>query len=218
METYWPRRLHQPVNQTNSTAAVAAAAVVAAVADTTLTASTVATSVDPTDEDDFDKVRKHRQEDKRAKEGWKHELQRYIDAPDTEDVAKTMDTLVWWRVSIICISKCNLLTYHTQDNSRMFPTLARIALDILPIPASSVACERLFSRAKQVATPRRTRLDPEIFEAIEALHYHWKRDLVDHARMNSENVEIIEDELADFVVMAEEEELLAEMEALYLQQ
>ncbi|EKM48247.1 uncharacterized protein PHACADRAFT_70898, partial [Phanerochaete carnosa HHB-10118-sp] len=53
-----------------------------------------------------------------------------------------------------------------------YPTLARMALDILGIPASSVSCERLFSRAKLVNTDRRSSLGSDIFEALEALNFH----------------------------------------------
>lgn len=90
----------------------------------------------------------------------------------------------------------------------MYPTLARIALDILPIPASSVGCEQLFSRAAQVATDRRSRLGPEKFEWIECLHYHWKRDLPDFIRNKPEEVEEVD---LDFeYIMVEETELNAD--------
>lgn len=198
MEKYWPLRLHQP------------AASPAGPAADDQSADTVATR-EP--EDSYDKARRLRQEAKKSNEGWKNELQRYLDAVDTDDISKDMNTLVWWRVSQISILiHPELIQY--QDNSKAYPTLARIALDILPIPATSVGCEHLFSRAKQVATPRRTRLDPGLFEAIESLHYHWKPRLVDHARLNSEDIDIMEDELADYVVMVEADEMLAEVDML----
>ena len=91
----------------------------------------------------------------------------------------------------------------------MYPTLARMALDILPIPASSVSSERLFSRARQVSTDRRTQLGADVFEAIEALHFNWSRSLVDYARVNSarsEEVELDED-IMPYLVLEEEEDL-----------
>ena len=78
-----------------------------------------------------------------------------------------------------------------------------------PIPASSVSSERLFSRAKQVSTDRRTQLGADVFEAIEALNFNWSRSLVDYVRVNSarsEEVELDED-IMPFLVLEEEEEL-----------
>ena len=93
----------------------------------------------------------------------------------------------------------------------MYPTLARMALDILPIPASSTSCERLFSRAKLASTDRRSRLGVEIFEAIECLNFHWKKSIVDFAKVNSQTpLELTEDDLAGFDVLEEEAELLVE--------
>ena len=68
--------------------------------------------------------------------------------------------------------------------ARDFPTLARIALDILPIPASSVPCERLFSVGKQVATDRRARLGSDRFEQLQIMRSAWKDDIVDLAAWN----------------------------------
>jgi hypothetical protein len=41
---------------------------------------------------------------------------------------------------------------HLQDNCHLYPTLGRIALDVLPIQASSVPCKHLFSAGKHIAT------------------------------------------------------------------
>ena len=87
----------------------------------------------------------------------------------------------------------------------MYPTLARMALDILPIPAASVGVESLFSRAKEVATARRSRLSPKTFEQIECLHYYWKDTIVDYARENEEDPEaMLLEEYEEFVEMEEE--------------
>lgn len=83
--------------------------------------------------------------------------------------------------------------------SKVYPTLARIALDILPIPASSVSVERLFSRCKQVSTDCRSRLGPELFEWLQCLSHYWRKDIVDYARSNSAEVEEVE--LLDYEFM-----------------
>jgi hypothetical protein len=74
----------------------------------------------------------------------------------------------------------------------VYPTLARIALDILPIPASSVPCERLFSAAKQVADDRRSRLGSKKFEELEVMKFAWFNTIPDLAAWNSNDVEEID--------------------------
>ncbi|EIW73844.1 hypothetical protein CONPUDRAFT_27963, partial [Coniophora puteana RWD-64-598 SS2] len=60
-----------------------------------------------------------------------------------------------------------------------YPTLSRIALDILPIQASSVPCERLFSAAKEIATDKRARLSLVRFEQLQMLKHAWKPEVID---------------------------------------
>ena len=78
----------------------------------------------------------------------------------------------------------------------MWPTLGCMALDILPIAAASVGIESLFSHAKEVSTDHRASLDPELFEQIECLKYHWTPKLVDYAHVNHQRVEQVD--LRDF--------------------
>jgi hypothetical protein len=66
-------------------------------------------------------------------EGWSLELRRYLN-DRLGDVTNNTDIVKWW-----------------QDHAVLFPTLVRIALDILPCQASSVPCEHLFSASKQTA-------------------------------------------------------------------
>jgi hypothetical protein len=71
----------------------------------------------------------------------------------------------------------------------LFPTLARIALDVLPAQASSVPCERLFSGTKQIAIDRRASLGPIVFEEIVITKSGWGPDLYDLAAWNEAQVE-----------------------------
>jgi hypothetical protein len=63
-----------------------------------------------------------------------------------------------------------------QINRTEFPTLFRIALDYLPIQASSVPCERVFSSAKETDTPRRNRIHPALMEALQMLKFSLKKE------------------------------------------
>jgi hypothetical protein len=73
----------------------------------------------------------------------------------------------------------------------MYPTLARIALDVLPIPASSVPCEWLFSAAKEVADDQRSRLGSKTFEQLQIMKFAWHNTIPDLAAWNSSEVEEI---------------------------
>lgn len=80
-----------------------------------------------------------------------------------------------------------------QNNHNLYPILGRIALDILPIPASSVPCERLFSAAKDIADDRRARLGPKKFEELQVMKSVWRNNVPDLAAWNSAFVEEVDD-------------------------
>ena len=84
-----------------------------------------------------------------------------------------------------------------QNNHKLYPILGRIALDILPIPASSVPCERLFSAAKEIADNHRARLGQKKFEELQVMKSAWHNDIQDLATWNSAFVEEV-DQLDEF--------------------
>lgn len=51
----------------------------------------------------------------------------------------------------------------------------KMALDILPIQASAVPCERVFSSSKETCTARRSHIDPDLMEALQLLKYHVRK-------------------------------------------
>ena len=67
-----------------------------------------------------------------------------------------------------------------------------MALDILPIQASSVPCERLFSGSKQTATNCRARLGADHLEELQLMKFAWRGKAVDIAAWNSDQIEGID--------------------------
>ncbi|KIM36033.1 hypothetical protein M413DRAFT_57964, partial [Hebeloma cylindrosporum] len=98
-----------------------------------------------------------------AQEGWASELRRYLGTME-RDVTKDTDLIEWW-----------------QNHALLYPTLGRIALDVLASQASSVPCERLFSGTKQIAVDRRSRLGPVVFEELAIMNSAWGPELYDMA-------------------------------------
>lgn len=86
----------------------------------------------------------------------------------------------------------------------MYPTLARIAMDICTIPASSVPCERLFSGGAETATDHRSRLGAECFKQLQMLKLSWCKSLANSAQANSGIVkEVLLDEYKYFLLVDE---------------
>src|SRR6202050_2644011 len=61
-----------------------------------------------------------------------------------------------------------------------WPTIFRGALDYLPIQASSVPSERVFSSSAETDTKKRNRINPELMEALQMLKFALKQ-----SRLNS---------------------------------
>ena len=57
----------------------------------------------------------------------------------------------------------------------MFP----VALDVLPVQASAVPCERVFSSSKQTCTDRRNRILPKLLEVLQCRKYSLKQQRLD---------------------------------------
>jgi hypothetical protein len=55
-----------------------------------------------------------------------------------------------------------------------YPNLARLALDIMTIPASSCDCERMFSELGDLLEPRRRAIGAELLAAIQLVR-SWVR-------------------------------------------
>ena len=49
-------------------------------------------------------------------------------------------------------------------------------MDYLPIQATSVPCERVFSSAKETDTARRNRISPVLMEALQLLKFTLKKE------------------------------------------
>uniref|UniRef100_A0ACD5VC31 Uncharacterized protein n=1 Tax=Avena sativa TaxID=4498 RepID=A0ACD5VC31_AVESA len=79
------------------------------------------------------------------------ELQQYLEE-DFHPLTADLDILKWWDV-----------------NSARYPTLGRIARDVLAVPASTVASESAFSTCGRVITHHRSSLAPETVEALMCL-------------------------------------------------
>ena len=71
-----------------------------------------------------------------------------------------------------------------------YPSLSKLALDVLSIPASSCECERLFSELGDLLEPRQQRLEPQLLAAIQCVR-RWQR-----AGLRGDD-EVMEEEEAD---------------------
>lgn len=49
-------------------------------------------------------------------------------------------------------------------------------MDYLPIQATSVPCERVFSSSKETDTAKRNRIDPALMEALQLLKFLLKKE------------------------------------------
>ena len=154
-------------------------------------------------------------------DGWRAEVRKYSKTLEA-GVSTRTDVVKWWQVRCYNVPPSiarSFVNIDIQDHAKEYPTLARMALDILPIQASSVPCERLFSSSEQVATERRSRLGSDRFEELLIMKSVWHGMISNWAAINSEGIEQVDlveyEELLDADVQActwddEDEELIFE--------
>ncbi|KAF2143525.1 uncharacterized protein K452DRAFT_211557, partial [Aplosporella prunicola CBS 121167] len=80
------------------------------------------------------------------------ELERYLHEPPPPQRLHDLDVLQWW-----------------VTRQKQYPTLSRMALDLLACPAMSSDCERTFSTAGRSMSKLRSRLSEGTAEALACL-------------------------------------------------
>ncbi|KII83154.1 hypothetical protein PLICRDRAFT_119748, partial [Plicaturopsis crispa FD-325 SS-3] len=55
-----------------------------------------------------------------------------------------------------------------------------VAMDILPVQASAVPCERVFSSSKETCTLRRNRTSPRLLEALQILKFSFRKSCLSY--------------------------------------
>jgi hypothetical protein len=77
---------------------------------------------------------------------------------------------LWW-ITILLITD---ITF--QVNKDTFPTLFTIVMDYLPIQASAVPCEHIFSSSTEMNTKKRNWISLLLMEALQMLKFHLKKE------------------------------------------
>ena len=67
-------------------------------------------------------------------------------------------------------------------NHSTFLTLFAMAMDYLPIQATSVPCECIFSSSGKTDTKRRSCINPLTMEVLQMLKFHLKKERLDFTK------------------------------------
>jgi hypothetical protein len=78
-----------------------------------------------------------------------------------------------------CILSLFLSYCYFQSKKHEFPILYRLALDVIPIQASAVPCERVFSSSKETDTNRRSSIGYESMEVLQMCKYLYRSERLD---------------------------------------
>jgi hypothetical protein len=100
------------------------------------------------------------------------DYQTYITAPLS---LKNVNIIKFWEV----IAEFDFVIFIDeilQVNGATFPILFQMAMDYLPIQASSVPCEHIFSSSAETDTKKRNHISPLLMEALQMLKFHLKKD------------------------------------------
>ena len=107
------------------------------------------------------------------------EFDRYI-AEGVCEVSGGINLVRAWDVCRFVVLYGLKLTYLIiQMNETKYPLAFLVALDILPVQASSVPGERLFSSSKETCTDRRNRICPKLLEILQMRKYSTKQRRLD---------------------------------------
>ena len=100
-----------------------------------------------------------------------------------------------------------------QLSESTHPTFFEVSLDFLPIQASAVPSERVFSSSGEMDTKKRNRINPVLMEALQMLKFVLKQSCLDFTRnwvmpesfLQDQEPDLDEDLLADLLGLDSED-------------
>jgi hypothetical protein len=126
------------------------------------------------------------------------EFLEYINGTFAQTELDDADIIAFWEVSShYCPFLFLISCFAPQKNELRFPTLFAIALDYLPIQASAVPCERVFSSSAETDTKRRNRIHPMLMEALQIVKFSLKQKQLDFMEGWATTEHDLEDEVED---------------------
>ena len=93
-----------------------------------------------------------------------------------------------------------------QLSESTHPTFFEVSLDFLPIQASAVPSERVFSSSGETDTKKRNRINPVLMEALQMLKFALKQSRLDFTKNLVTPESFLQDQEPDL-----EEDLLADL-------
>ncbi|OJA12305.1 hypothetical protein AZE42_10248 [Rhizopogon vesiculosus] len=69
-----------------------------------------------------------------------------------------------------------------ERKRKEFPTIFWMVMDYLPIQASAVPCECVFSSSVETDTKKCNRISPSLMEALQMLKFHLKKEHLNFTR------------------------------------
>ena len=103
------------------------------------------------------------------------EVDQYLSNPNSGT-----SILEFWQVVLIRSIYIHMYDFTNlwplmQEHQHQYPRIFRLAMDIIPIQASSVPCERVFSSGKETMTPQRSRISAQLMEALQILKFSIRK-------------------------------------------
>jgi hypothetical protein len=100
-----------------------------------------------------------------------------------------------------------------QLSESTHPTFFEVSLDFLPIQASAVPSERVFSSSGETDTKKRNRINPVLMEALQMLKFALKQSRLDFTKnwvtpesfLRDQEPDLDEDLLADLLALDSED-------------
>ena len=103
-----------------------------------------------------------------------------MEDPNSDDDDGGDEYLRWrkfepkWSNTVFESHGSNVIAYWVELRHK-YPSLARFAIDILTIPASSCDCERVFSEVGDLLAPRRRNMGSQLLAALQCVRC-WLKD------------------------------------------
>ncbi len=85
-----------------------------------------------------------------------------------------------------------------QSNHLTHPTIFAIAMDYLPIQASLVPCERVFSSSAEMDMKWRNHINPDLMEVLQVLKFQLKKEHLNFmAGWSTKEKQMVDDNLEE---------------------